>query len=86
MTVLEKFRNEIDRLDTELLKLFAKRFEVVAQIWDIKKELWLEPMDKNRWQEVLEKVISDWEKLWLSKDFVVNIWQEIHKEALKIEN
>ncbi|MDR1987873.1 MAG: chorismate mutase [Candidatus Peribacteria bacterium] len=32
MTVLEKFRNEIDRLDTELLKLFAKRFEVVAQI------------------------------------------------------
>jgi chorismate mutase len=43
-------------------------------------------MDKNRWQEVLEKVISDWEKLWLSKDFVVNIWQEIHKEALKIEN
>ncbi|MDR2640153.1 MAG: chorismate mutase [Candidatus Peribacteria bacterium] len=32
MTVLEKFRNEINRLDTELLKLFAKRFEVVAQI------------------------------------------------------
>jgi chorismate mutase len=32
MKVLEKFRKEIDRIDTEILKLFAKRFEVVAQI------------------------------------------------------
>jgi chorismate mutase len=67
------------------LKLFAKRFEVVAQIWSIKKELWLKPLDKDRWQEVLEKAILEWKKLWLDKDFTIDIWERIHKESLKIE-
>jgi chorismate mutase len=67
------------------LKLFAKRFEVVAQIWDIKKELSIKPLDQNRWQEVLEKVISEGESFGLTREFVVDIWERIHKESLKIE-
>jgi chorismate mutase len=82
---LEKFRKEIDRIDTEVLKLFAKRFEVVVQIWDIKKELSIKPLDENRWQEVLEKVISEWENLGLTREFVVDVWERIHKESLRIE-
>ena len=35
---LNDFRNEIDRIDDELVKLFARRMEVAAQIADYKKE------------------------------------------------
>jgi chorismate mutase len=67
------------------LKLFSKRFEIVADIWAIKKENWIQVLDENRWKEVLKKVTTKWKEFWLTEEFVIYIWEKIHKESQKIE-
>ena len=69
-----------------IIKLFAERFEVVKKVGEWKKQNWVtNPLDPKRWKELLEKNILEAEKLWLSSNFVENVWEEIHKESLKIE-
>ena len=86
MKNLKNLREKIDKIDIELLKLFAERFEVVKKVGEWKKQNWVTNLlDPKRWKELLEKNILEAEKLWLSSNFVENVWEEIHKEALKIE-
>lgn len=83
---LNQLRQQIDKIDIELLKLFAKRFEIVKRVWEWKKQNWVKnPLDPKRWKELLQKNVSEAEELWLSSNFVENVWEEIHKESLKIE-
>jgi monofunctional chorismate mutase len=53
---LENLRKEIDVIDNEIVKLFAKRLEVVKQIGVYKKENKIDVVDNKRFQKVLEKV------------------------------
>ncbi|RKW21478.1 hypothetical protein D8B46_07465 [Candidatus Gracilibacteria bacterium] len=83
---LNQLRQKIDKIDIELLKLFAERFEVVKKVGEWKKQNGVtNPLDPKRWKELLEKNILEAEKLGLSSNFVENVWEEIHKEALRIE-
>lgn len=83
---LKNFREKIDKIDSEIIELFAKRFEIVKQVWECKKQNGIKnPLDEKRWQEVLEKVWKKAEQNWISKDFIKIIWEEIHKEALRLE-
>ena len=83
---LNQLRQKIDKIDIELIKLFAERFEVVKKVGEWKKQNWVEnPFDEKRWKEVLERNAKKAEELWISKDFIEKIWEEIHKESLKIE-
>ena len=86
MKNLKNLREKIDKIDIELLRLFAERFEVVKKVGEWKKQNWVtNPLDPKRWKEVLERNAKKAEELWISKDFVEKIWEEIHKEALKLE-
>ena len=83
---LNQLRQQIDKIDIELLRLFAERFEVVKKVGEWKKQNWVtNPLDPKRWKEVLERNAKKAEEIWISKDFVEKIWEEIHKESLKIE-
>ena len=84
--LLQNFREQIDSLDREILYLFFRRFTLVNEIWKVKKQLKMPVLQENRWKEVLENKLDIWEEYWLSKEFIEDIWNRIHKEALKIEN
>jgi chorismate mutase len=83
--LLWEYRKQIDEIDLELLKLFTKRIEVVKEVWKLKKENNIPLLDKKRWNEVLQKMIIRWGKLWLSKKLIEDIWNRIHEESLMIE-
>jgi chorismate mutase len=83
--LLNNFREQIDWIDREILYLLFRRFTLVNEIWKIKKELWMSPLQKDRWQEVLNNKIEVWKEYWLKKEFIEDIWNRIHKEALEIE-
>ena len=74
MKNLKNLREKIDEIDFLIIELLSERFDVVKEIWDVK-----------RWKEVLERNAKKAEEIWISKDFVEKIWEEIHKESLKIE-
>ena len=82
---LEKMRLEIDKIDSEIVQLFAKRFEIVKQIGALKKAVGVEIVDKNRWKKVLEKVENLAEKNGISKRFIHEIYEKIHDYACKLE-
>jgi chorismate mutase/prephenate dehydratase len=52
---LKALRNEIDKIDQELVKLFEKRLDLVKEVKKYKQEHQLPILDKNREQEVISK-------------------------------
>ncbi len=83
--LLKIFREQIDWIDREILYLLFRRFTLVDEIWKVKKEIWMNPLQKDRWNEVLNDKIEIWKEYNLDKGFIEDIWNRIHKEALKIE-
>lgn len=83
--ILKNYREQIDTLDAELLYLFSRRFEIVKQIWIIKHENNITPLQNDRWNKLLQEKFEIWEELKLCKDFINDIWTRIHIESLKIE-
>lgn len=53
--MIKDLRNQIDEIDKELTKLFAKRLKVVEQVGEYKKEHNLPILDGNREKEVFAK-------------------------------
>ena len=82
---LEKMRLEIDKIDSEIVQLFAKRFAVVKQIGEFKKQNSIAVVDKNRWEKVLKKVENLAEKNGISTKFIHEIYEKIHDYACELE-
>lgn len=83
--LLRQKREEIEKLDKKLILCFYKRFQFVDQIWKIKKNEWIKPLDNKRWESLLNKNLEFSRELWISDDFMVEVWNRIHKESLEIE-
>ena len=82
---LEEYRKQIDKIDKKLVELFVERFEIVKQIGKFKKENNIPVVDNNRFQKVLEKVENIAEKQGVSKDFINDIYNIIHKYSCELE-
>ena len=82
---LENLRKEIDKIDSEIIQLLAKRFKVVKQIGVFKKENKLDVIDNRGFKKVLEKVANIAEKQGISRDFTNDIYNIIHKYSCELE-
>ena len=85
-TLLVSFRNQIDTIDEEILYLLSRRFELVKQIGEIKKEVWEKPLQSDRWKKILNNLYLEWEEKGISKELIDHIWNWIHSESLNIES
>ncbi len=83
--LLKIYRYQIDTLDKELIHLLSRRFEIVEQIWIIKKENNVEPLQADRWEQLLKDNIEMGKELMVSESFIRDVWELIHKESLRIE-
>ena len=82
---INKLREEIDAIDSQIIELISARMKKVKAVGEIKKQLNLPALDMNRWREVLHKRTELGEKLGVSRILVESIWNSIHEEALEIE-
>lgn len=83
---IDVLRNQIDLIDLKLLKLLNQRFNTVALVWQYKKENAIQALQADRWKHVLEWVKKQGIKYNIPPGCVENIWNEIHRQALDIEN
>lgn len=83
--LMSNYREQINTLDKELIYLFFRRFEIVKQIWEIKKQEWKKPLDSNRWKELLNENLEVSREFWLEDQFIIDIWNRIHDQSLKLE-
>jgi|GEM_PF-549056 len=82
---LESLRQEINALDEQLLSLIAHRMSVVKKVGSFKKKHQIAPLQPGRWREVLERLHQQAAPTGLRVEFIDDIWNRVHEEALQIE-
>lgn len=83
--LLQTYRDQIDTIDSEMIYLLSRRVEIVKQIWLLKKDMWIQPLQPARWQQVLDNLKSDAKEQGVNENFIEDIWNRIHKESLDLE-
>ena len=79
---LAKFRVDIDEYDTKLLEILGKRMKIADKIGALKKEKNVAVLQNKRWNEILEKMITDGSEKGLSEEFILKIFKAIHQESI----
>jgi len=83
---LEKYRNQIDSVDSQLIELLAQRMNIVEGIGEYKAEKNMTILQLQRWEKVREKGIELGKSLGLSEPFITQLLRMIHKEAILKQN
>jgi chorismate mutase len=79
---LEKYRQQINHLDDELLQLLSQRMKVAEKIGQYKKENGITILQTSRWNEILENAVAKGEKAGLSSEFVTKYFDAVHMESI----
>ncbi len=83
---LESFRSEIDKIDTELLDILARRMDIVRDIADYKKEKGITILQIKRWQNIINDRLNSGMNMGLEKDFLMKLLNLVHKESIQEQN
>lgn len=78
-------RGEIDEVDARLLETIAARMQLSAQIGNLKEANNIAFYQHNRWNEIIEMVKENSEKLDLNQSFMLKLFSLIHLESIDIQ-
>ena len=79
---LALLRQQIDRIDDELLELLARRMRISEEIGQFKKEHSMPVIQADRYNNLMEQRVSAGESLGMSADFIRTILAAIHEESV----
>lgn len=80
---MKELRESVDGLDSQLLEVLSQRMEFVRKMGALKMEQNVSTFQPNRWQEIIDDRVQKGSGLDLSEDFVLEIMQSIHEEAIR---
>ena len=80
---LRVFREEIDRIDDDLISLLARRMEVSREIGGLKLRENLPVIQRDRYNDLMARRVVDGRRLGLDEDFMRNILSAIHEESVR---
>ena len=83
MERLSELREGVDELDSQLLELLGRRMDVVREMGRLKAEQNVSTLQPHRWQEILDDRVKKGASLALSEDFVLQLMQSVHEEAIR---
>ena len=80
---LEELRQEIDKLDWELIDILARRMDIVKEIGKYKRQNNITILQLKRWKNIIENRVADVEKLGLGKEFLLKLLGIVHDESIQ---
>jgi chorismate mutase len=80
---VEALRTRIDEIDHQLLDLLGRRMATVREISDRKKKYAVASFQPDRWQEIVASRTEYGAGVGLPEDFVLDIFQRVHEEAIR---
>lgn len=83
---LEKFRQQINHLDDELIQLLGQRMKIAESIGEFKKNNNITILQTNRWNEILHRAFQKGDSLGLSRDFITKYFDAVHMESINHQN
>lgn len=84
-TQLHNLREQIDRLDHELLHILKLRSDVVEKIAKAKSEQKITALQRNRFDQLMKERMDAGALLGLDELFVKEIFDTIHDQSVKIQ-
>jgi len=81
---IDQIRREIDRLDSELLRIFNKRASLALKIGEIKKEEGLPVYDPQREKRIFDKIMED-NPGPLENGAVIRLFERVIDESRRLE-
>lgn len=84
--MIEELRRQIDAVDSRLLHALAQRMSLVEQIGRYKRIASITTVQIDRWMKLLEQRLRLGRSLKLPDDFVLALFQLIHKESINLQN
>lgn len=82
---LKDFRKNIDKIDGEILKLLADRFNIVKKIGKYKKFNGVKIFDKERENQILNKIKIESRKYKTNEKYIEKIFKSIIKNSKEIQ-
>jgi chorismate mutase len=82
---LKKLRNDIDKIDLEMLELVAARNKIIEAIGVYKKENNITIFQPERWAEIVDTRKQYGEEIKLSDELIMDLIKAIHREAIAIQ-
>ena len=79
---IDTLRKMIDATDTELLAILTQRMGISREIGAYKRAHGITPLDKERWQELLDARVAEGTAMGLSPKFVEKLYTLIHEASL----
>lgn len=79
---LALFRDQIDVLDAEIIKLLGRRMQVAEQVGAYKARRNMPPLQQGRFEAILKKNIELGKAVHLSESCITEVMNAIHKESL----
>jgi chorismate mutase len=83
---LEEIRIAIDAIDDELLDLLSRRMKYSRVIGRMKGEHRVTIFQLNRWKDILRICMEKSDALGLNKNYVRNIFIQIHDESVRLQS
>lgn len=80
---LELLRQQIDRIDDELLELLGKRMKVACEIGQFKKEHSMPVIQAGRYSDLMERRVNSAKEMGMSPDFMRSVLAAIHEESVR---
>jgi chorismate mutase len=80
---LSALREDVDELDSRLLELLGQRMDIVREMGRLKAGEHVSTLQPHRWQEIVQDRVQRGSSLDLSEDFVLQLMQSIHEEAVR---
>ncbi|GHT18017.1 cytochrome c4 [Bacteroidia bacterium] len=80
---LLQMRQQIDEIDENLFDLLSKRMKIAREIGILKKANNITVLQADRFAQIQHKFMAQAAKLGLSTNFIKNLLENIHEEALE---
>lgn len=81
-TMLDQLRHVIDELDDQIIRTLASRMEISEKIGKYKRDNQVTIFQLHRWNEIMSRRVVTGEKMGLSRAFLKNLMQLIHRESI----
>lgn len=82
---MTRIRHILDEVDDELIQLLAHRMQLVKELGQLKKEENLSVLQFERWNKVVERMTASAQQQGLDMDFVRQILNCLHSEAIRVQ-
>lgn len=84
-TRIDRFRRQIDSIDSQLIELLGQRMDIARQIGEYKQKNNVSIFQLRRWEKIISTRLRLGKKLKLDENFILKLLHLVHQESIKTQ-